>query len=106
MHVFYYLDGVVKCCQSFTLSEIIDVAWGLLRLYIETNQSSSINSSTVSPDHSYNSVSEIVSSGDGIKMNFLSDNRMFTILQQIEVLVTANAYSLKHLRPYVNGELF
>lgn len=47
----------------------------------------------------------MASSGEGLKTNFLSDNRMFTMLQQIEGLVTTNASSLKHLRPYVNGEL-
>ena len=88
----------MKCCQSFTLSEISDVAWGLLRMYIETNQSSS-NHSSVNFDQDSSSLSEISLSEEGIKTNFLSDSRMFAILQQIEVLVTTNSSSLKRLRP-------
>ena len=94
----YFLDGVVKCCQSFTLSEISDVTWGLLRMSIEANQSSS------SSNHS-NSISDMDSSGEEMKLNFLSDNRMFTILQQIEVLITSSSFSMKHIRPYVNRDL-
>ena len=101
------VDGVMQCCSSFTLSEISDIAWGLLRMRIETNQfyrSSCSHLHTMSKADSQACEQELQSGENGDfqtakEMDFLSDNRMYSILQQIETLVKTTPSSLKHLRP-------
>lgn len=100
----------MQCCSSFTLSEISDIAWGLLRMRIEANQfyrSSRSQLHTMSRSGSQACEKEFQSGNQGEEcdfhamkeMDFLSDNRMYSILQQIETLVKTTPSSLKHLRP-------
>ncbi|KAK8797893.1 hypothetical protein WA171_005422, partial [Blastocystis sp. BT1] len=69
------VDGIMKCKQSFTLSEMSDVAWGLMRINTESHQSESM------------------------KLNFLSDDRIYSVFKQIEELIQHDSTNLKYVRP-------
>lgn len=69
----------MKCKQSFTLSEMSDVAWGLMRINTESHQSESM------------------------KLNFLSDDRIYSVFKQIEELIQHDSTNLKYVRPYLHS---
>lgn len=73
----YILDGVIKCKQNFTLSEMSDVAWGLMRINTESHHS------------------------DELRNNFLSDDRIYSVFKQIEELILQDSANLKYVRPYM-----
>lgn len=69
------LDDVMKCKSKFSLSELSDVMWGLLRMAIESSGSGDVTS------------------------EFLSDNRVYSIFKRADDLILHDPMALKHIRP-------
>ena len=69
------VDDVVKCKSKFSLSELSDVMWGLLRMAIESSGSGDVTS------------------------EFLSDNRVYSIFKRADDLILHDPMALKHIRP-------
>ena len=69
------VDDVVKCKSKFSLSELSDVMWGLLRMAIESSGSGDVTS------------------------EFLSDNRVYSIFKRADDLILHEPMALKHIRP-------
>lgn len=69
------VDDVVKCKSKFSLSELSDVMWGLLRMAIESSGSGDVTS------------------------EFLSDNRVYSIFKRADDLILHDPMALKYIRP-------
>ena len=73
----------MMCRNAFSISEIRDVVWGLLRLKMCENDA----------DKKQNSLLEVMHT------NLLSDDRIYAIYKRVEDLIMNDDTGLKYLRP-------
>ena len=71
------------CHNAFSISELSDVVWGLLRLKMCENDA----------DQKQNSLLEVMHT------NLLSDDRIYAIYKRVEDLIMNDDTGLKYLRP-------
>lgn len=73
----------MMCHNAFSISELSDVVWGLLRLKMCENDA----------DQKQNSLLEVMHT------NLLSDDRIYAIYKRVEDLIMNDDTGLKYLRP-------
>lgn len=73
----------MMCRNTFSISELSDVVWGLLRLKMCENDA----------DQKQNSLLEVMHT------NLLSDDRIYAIYKRVEDLIMNDDTGLKYLRP-------
>ena len=73
----------MMCRNAFSISELSDVVWGLLRLKMCENDADQKQHSLLEVRHT----------------NLLSDNRIYAIYKRVEDLIMNDDTGLKYLRP-------